>query len=562
MKRFNRFFSALMAAVIIAVMLPVSAAAAVEIVDEDGDNFTVKFIGNPYNIETGKYDIKIIQNPANSSSNCLRISFNGEDKFISDVLDNNKKYVDWPQHNIRISLDDDIDMWDKDDKGTFRIIDESQNVTAAANVRLIDFTNKKIESGDRIKPTFEVVDLDVNDDGSSVDTNSLALISLDSESFFQTDDESIEYQGKTSSKKATFHVTIPVRYTGEGNSISFSIFYRTKDNVGHTLMCSATIPNTIEKRDEYLYDDDEEDFVPDDTPIPYIIVDSYDYGASTVTAGENFELTLRLRNTSTEHSLENIVMSVSPMGVFSMASSSNTFYINRLMAGSIMEKKITINTGLTKVTDDEDANSIDIKFSYQYGIKENDVLKLKSGNSNESITLPVTFPDRFELGAPEFNSRVFAGEEMYLTVPMVNKGRSSVYNLSATVKGDMSNPGQTQYIGNLNAGTESSADFTLIFETPGTHSGEVVVTYEDTNMNPKEKTIAFSVNVQEMNRGKQEPDMPIMPEEPSEPVDVQPEQDKTKPIKIVLALLVGSMSAYTTVAKAKAKRSIYLDEDI
>jgi len=54
----------------------------------------------------------------------------------------------------------------------------------------------------------------------------------------------------------------------------------------------------------------------------------------------------------------------------------------------------------------------------------------------------------------------------------------------------------------------------------------------------------------------------MMPEEPAVEVDAQPKSDPTKPIKIVLALLVGSMSAYTTVAKAKAKRSIYLDEDI
>ena len=560
MKRIERAFLLFLTAAMIAVMLPISAMAAVEIVDED-DDFIVEFKGNDNNIEPGRYKIEIVNSITNSSSYCLRISLNGNYEYTSEILNNGKLYEDWVKHNIRISLKDGIDRWDQADTGYFTVTNKSQNITAAANVRLVDFTNQKIESGDRIKPTFEVVDLEVNDNGSFVDTSSVALVSLDSESFFQTDDETIRYQSNTSSKKVTFHITIPVRYTGEGNSISFSVFYRTIDGIGHTLMCTATIPNTIDKRDEYLYDDEEDD-IPDDTPIPYIIVDSYDYGASSVTAGEDFELTLRLRNTSSDHSLENIVMSVSPMGVFSMASSSNTFYINRLMAGSIIEKKISINTGLTKVTDDEDANSINIKFTYQYGIRENDVLKLKSGDSSESITLPVNFPDRFELGVPEYNSRVFAGEEMYLTVPMVNKGRSSIYNISASVKGDMSNPGQMQYIGNLNAGTESSADFSIIFDEPGTHSGEVVVTYEDTNMNPKEVSTTFSITVQKMDVGIHEPEMPIMPEEPAEPVDVQPKQDKTKPIKIVLALLVGSMSAYTTIARAKAKRSIYLDEDI
>ena len=151
---------------------------------------------------------------------------------------------------------------------------------------------------------------------------------------------------------------------------------------------------------------------------------------------------------------------------------------------------------------------------------------------------------------------------MYLSVPMVNKGRSGVYNLTAFIRGDMANPGQSQYIGNLNAGTESSADFSVMFDTAGVCSGEIVVTYEDANMNPKEIVSPFSVTVMDMPMYDDMPqgDFPI--DEPSEPVDAEPKSDPARPVKIILALLVGGMSAYATVQKAKAKRSIFLDEDI
>lgn len=551
-------------------MLPISSMASQKEVANVVGDFEVEGTPNSALKIGSGYEIRVVsleaiggsETTANTGIKVLKIYYPGsqgkDPAYISGQLNDGKNFVNW--NGLTISRLSGENSWITNQSVTFDIIDDTSGTTVtSSNIKLINFDRKKIDEGTHIRPTFEVIDYNVSDEDVDPEVTPYLTGYSSNDSFSLLNDNISVKRVESSTGKMTFQVTLPLRYTGEGNRVSFTMAYTTIGGALRVVDCTTTIPHTIEKGEE---DDDEDDDIPDDTPIPYIIVDSYDYGASSVTAGEDFELTLRLRNTSADHSLENIVMSVSPMGVFSMASSSNTFYINRLMSGSIMEKKISINTGLTKVTDDEDANSINIKFTYQYGIRENDVLKLKSGDSSESITLPVNFPDRFELGAPEFSSRVFAGEEMYLTVPMVNKGRSSVYNLSASVKGDMSNPGQTQYIGNLNAGTESSADFTLIFDEPGTHSGEVVVTYEDTNMNPKEISTTFSVTVQQLDFGNREPEMPIMPEEPIEPVDAQPKPDKTKPIKIVLAILVGSMSAYTTVAKAKAKRSIYLDEDI
>jgi len=564
----KRIFSVFMAAAIISVLLPVSVLAAQkQLEDLDGDDFIVR--GTPSSdLPLGTYRIEVVKGLSNESTYHLKIHYpSNSDKdpvTLEDTLNDSMESITWDGSGLTISRMSNNSSWHLNDSGFFNISDKSSSNTTtitSSNIKLIDFTKRDIDRGTQIKPQFEVIDYNI-DASRGVLPGSPTITGFPSnESFVLNGEESISVVNDPASEKVTLRITLPLRYTGEGNSLSFTVAYKTLDGAERLLDCITTIPYTIEKRDEYLYDDDEDE-EQDDLPTPYIIVDSYDYGGSSVTAGEDFERALRLRNTSSDHTLENIVMNISPMGVFSMSSSSNTFYINRLAAGSIMEKVITINTGLTKVTDDEDANSINIKFTYQYGIKENDIVKLHSGNSSESITLPVDFPDRFELGVPEYNSRVFAGEEIYLTVPMVNKGRSSVYNLSASVRGEMANPGQTQYIGNLSAGTESSADFSIIFDEPGTYSGEVVVTYEDTNMNPKEVISQFSVTVQQMDFDRPAMDMPMMPEEPAVEVDAQPKSDPTKPIKIVLALLVGSMSAYTTVAKAKAKRSIYLDEDI
>ncbi|MEG2144420.1 MAG: hypothetical protein RRY40_03720 [Oscillospiraceae bacterium] len=335
--------------------------------------------------------------------------------------------------------------------------------------------------------------------------------------------------------------------------------YSDADGNSHYINGSAQIPNTVETKP----DDDsttDTDKVPDPLT-PYIIVESYSYGGDSAMAGEDFELVLNLRNTSETNSLENIVMNISPQGVFSMGSSSNTIYIPTLFAGSTKSQKVTINTGLTKVTDDKDANSIGMKFDFQYVVDK----VRKTGTSSENITIPVNFPDRFELSPPEMDGTAYQGEDWYIYLPMVNKGRSSVYNLMAYVKGEgIKNAGQRQYVGNVNAGSQTGVDFTLKFSEEGEQAGEIIVTYEDANMNPKEVTMPFTVNVEPMFTPDLENPEGEFPGgiDPAIPTDTKEKKSVPRGPIAVTALVVCAISTYITVLKAKAKRRIFSDEEI
>ncbi|MBP0981567.1 MAG: hypothetical protein J5968_05125 [Oscillospiraceae bacterium] len=567
MKRNKKLLVMMIIALLTAFCLSVTALAddkeianVVGTLDVEGIPNSALPIGSGYHVEV------VSGGPSGQAGVFLKLRYpastNYGETYISSPLSDGRSFVKW--NNINFSLQSGISSWTTNQYADFDVIDDSSGTTVSSNnITLSNYNRTKIKEGYTLSPTFEVVDYNVDEE--LVDDDMVPYLTgySSNDSFALTSNNvAVERVLNTASGKMTFRVTLPLRYTGEGNSLSFTMAYTTKTGTLRTVDCTTRMPNVITAEEEKAEEEEEED-EENDSPIPYIIVDSYSYGGTSVIAGEEFSLTLRLRNTSTTHSVENIVMSISPMGVFSMTSSSNTFHIPHLQAGSIMEKTVTLKAGLTKVTDDEDANSIDIKFTYQYATVKDEHITLNSANANESITLPVDFPDRFELGIPEYDSEVFAGNEMYLSVPMVNKGRSGVYNLTAYIRGDMANPGQSQYIGNLNAGTESSADFSVIFDEAGVCKGEIVVTYEDANMNPKEVVAPFSVRVMEMPAFEDEMPPEMFPmEEPSEPVDAEPENDPTRPIKIVLALLVGSMSCYVTVKKAKAKRSIFLDEDI
>ena len=73
--------------------------------------------------------------------------------------------------------------------------------------------------------------------------------------------------------------------------------------------------------------------------------------------------------------------------------------------------------------------------------------------SDIKISVPVSQPDRFELGDPVLPDTVNAGEETTITMEYVNKGKGDVSNVEATVEGDGITATQaTQYVGNVASG--------------------------------------------------------------------------------------------------------------
>lgn len=570
LKMIKKLFCLLVVVMMVAAMLPSTVfASSKEAVMVTNQGLSVEGYPNSALPIGSGYELKVIKE---GPAFIMELSGpNYDARQIYAGLEDSRSYITW--NGLTISRNSSYDAWQTGLSCRFNVVDDDSNTTVSSNNITMTYISERYKIKKNNSFTVHYTIVDYNTEANQVDKSTVKpyLTGFNSNGAFVLDDNSIDDPDKSkivvdpvfdhNSGKFAVNVELPLRYTGTGSTLSFTIAYRNAQGTLRTLDCSTTIPRTEEyKADDDKDDDDKKD---SDSPIPYIIVDSYSYGDGSVTAGDEFTLKLILRNTSKTNSLENIVMNVSPMGVFSMASSSNTFFISKLQAGSMMEHSITLNAGLTKVTDDKDANSIDIKFTYQYAGA--DVKKLESGTSSEKITLPVNFPDRFELGIPESDDTAYIGEDFNISVPMVNKGRSGVYNLTAFVRGDgIKNQGQTQYIGNLNAGTESSADFSLQYLEPGDYSGEIVVTYEDANMNPKEVVSVFNVTVEEMGGEPMEPEWPdgMNPNEPAEPANTEPENDPVRPVKIVVGIIVGTMSAFVTIQKAKAKRSIYLDEDL
>ena len=88
----------------------------------------------------------------------------------------------------------------------------------------------------------------------------------------------------------------------------------------------------------------------------------------------------------------------------------------------------------------------------------------------------------------------------YISTSLVNKGKSGVYNVTASVEGEGFNiDTPSYYIGNINSGSEEYYDAQITPNTEGEIKGEIVITYEDANGTEKEQRAPFSFTAAQFN---------------------------------------------------------------
>lgn len=222
---------------------------------------------------------------------------------------------------------------------------------------------------------------------------------------------------------------------------------------------------------------------------PYVIISSYSYGKGDLVAGETRNITMTFRNTSKTMAVENMMVTMTLPDAMMLTSSSNSFYIESLAAEGTITKTVNVTV---KPTAAAQSHSMTVDFTYDYldnGVRRN-------AKTTESISMPVLQVDRFTVTGIDLPQQIFIGEENNLSVNFVNKSRTDIYNLSAKLNCEgLSNNGEEQYLGNLASGTTSSADFYITGNEKGELVGEVIITYEDTNMNQRTVSVPFTTQV-------------------------------------------------------------------
>lgn len=253
-------------------------------------------------------------------------------------------------------------------------------------------------------------------------------------------------------------------------SIPFEIEYGIKDNNAYKVTYRIT-----KSIDVCLFGKEEETTTSDvATSVPRIIVTGYETNPSKVMAGQEFELTVHLQNTSNRTAVSNVKVTLSSAdNVFLPSSGSSTEFIR------------TINRGATK--------DIVIKMKAQASLEQKPYVltvaceyegeKNAAYTASESISIPVYQEAKLKVTDVEImpeSMEVYGQANVMFSIN--NTGKSTLYNVQVAVDPSCTSvQSDDAFIGNINSGSTGYADFMVTGIAPTTDDGKVklIISYED-----------------------------------------------------------------------------------
>lgn len=334
----------------------------------------------------------------------------------------------------------------------------------------------KVEKGDRVNIVLTIVDSQVPDDLKA----SQIAARVNSAAFIYT---GLGEASNVDTGADTYTLLFrDVIYNGGDNNFTVDISYighgMAQGSVSHAMGQCVTTTKDNSRTPSILVRGNK------------ITTSAQGAAAGIALAGNECTMTLDILSTSGDEALTDLLVTLAlPEGV-TLASGNSTAYVGSMAAGSSTSVSFQLLPGANFT-----GGVATVGVSLSAVGKDTGV----AVSSSTNVTVPVVQPERFELTNLEAPETMYLGEEGYVSLTFVNKGKSSINNLSAEISGDnIANPGQSQYLGNIAAGTENSVDFNVQASNAGTLKGTITLSYEDDQGNVKTMTKDFSCDVQEM----------------------------------------------------------------
>ncbi len=312
-------------------------------------------------------------------------------------------------------------------------------------------------------------------------------------------------EGSKSSSRQTFEMKISPEIEVRDVELKANIKYTAYDDKEYTTEKSFYITNITPKPKESGEKEEKKD--EDKLPKPKIIVSNYSISSNNISAGEEFDFSFNLKNTSKEKPIRNIKITISSFeGSFIITNGSNTFYIEGMDRNEIISRHINL-----KAKQDLASNSYAVYIDTEYEDYNGTEYTAK-----ETIHIPVT--EYSKLVINNINTEdAFLGNPTNVSFEYVNMGKATISNLIATVAGDIKAVQETSYIGNIQAGNSDYYDIEVIPLNEGKNNGTLTLTYEDSSgkKNSVSKEFDFMAYAEESINDSFN-NIPDIPETPSE----------------------------------------------
>ncbi len=228
---------------------------------------------------------------------------------------------------------------------------------------------------------------------------------------------------------------------------------------------------------------------------PKLIIDYYDYGGEYVYAGEDYPLTLKIKNTSKIEGTKNIKVTLtSEENVFTPVDSSSSFFIANIGPGEVYTHTVYLKT---KIDANVKIYTLTAKMEYEDS-KGNAYDENKTPYSeSEVLSVAVSQPVRLETAEVIVPFEIYTGQPFYIEQEFYNMGKSTMYNMIVKLEGVETSEG-SYFVGNFESGKSEYFSAQAFAYEVGTFEGKLLYSFEDALGTVSTLEQPFTLNVMEM----------------------------------------------------------------
>ena len=335
--------------------------------------------------------------------------------------------------------------------------------------------------------------------------------------------------------------------------VSFKLYHLYQNtNLQETDPVETTITTYVEIRNGKKPSSGDSGIVTTDPSTAILLLEGYTVEPQEIKAGDEFDLTLRIRNTS-DKTVTDVKSTLSELNKTVLpVSGASSFFIEKVAPGEVVEQTVRL-----KATASAGVDPVELTLSNAF-VQDN-----TAKTSSDTFVLPVTQVSNLSLDPPSYPIETYAGESFNLMMNLYNKGKSRLYNVSVYLESDSMAADENYYAGNMESGTSKSYDVMVTpnADASGQITGDIVVTYEDAEGNVTEKRTPINLNVafyEDMYGNYEEPDMM----EDGMMVDAEPvSQGIPFWVWILVAVGVAGAAAVVIVVIVRKRKKAQVDDD-
>ena len=267
------------------------------------------------------------------------------------------------------------------------------------------------------------------------------------------------------------------------------------DDSGSAINCTYTLYVTIT---DGTSNEPPQTYVETPTAEPVVFISNSVMEPGDAMAGEEFTLTLTLKNSLTTKSVKNMLVKVDTGNLhINLLEDTNIFQIDKIAAGG--ETTLTLRFGTDASIP---AGKYTLNFTFNY-----DSSKTLNLSSSGTAIVEVQQPANMELVMPRFPQNVTVGETIPLSLQVMNMGRDAMYNVRCVVSGYGFAPANTGYIGTMDAGSSATTEVELYIialnaskgnesgSQYGATTGTITLIYEDESGEEFSQEVQFETSV-------------------------------------------------------------------